>query len=98
MTLTARFRLAARREFEDAAAAYDAARKGLGGRFVDAVDETIQLACEAPQRYRFELRDVQRIRVRRFPYTVYFRVRAGQLVVLAVFHFRRNPASWRERA
>jgi plasmid stabilization system protein ParE len=98
VTLTARFRLAARREFEDAATAYEAAREGLGRRFVDAVDETIRLACDAPQRYRFELRDVQRIRVRHFPYTVYFRVRARQLVVLAVFHFRRDPAIWRERA
>ncbi len=98
MTPTARFRLAARREFEDAAAAYEAAREGLGRRFVDAVGETIQVACEAPQRYRFELQDVQRIRVRHFPYTVYFRVRATHIVILAVFHFRRDPAIWRERA
>jgi plasmid stabilization system protein ParE len=98
VTLHPRFRPAARREFEDAASTYEAARAGLGGRFVDAVDETIRLACETPQRYRFELRDVQRVRVRHFPYTVYFRVRADQLVVLAVFHFRRDPAVWRERA
>jgi plasmid stabilization system protein ParE len=98
VSLSPRFRFAARREFEDAASNYDAARSGLGNRFVAAVDDTIRLACEAPQRYRFELRDVQRIRVRHFPYTIYFRVRASQLVILAVFHFRRDPAIWRERA
>ena len=98
MTLSPRFRLAARREFEEAASSYEAARKGLGRRFVDAVDETVRLACETPQRYRFEMSDVQRIRVSHFPYTVYFRARASQLVVLAVFHFRRDPAVWRERA
>jgi plasmid stabilization system protein ParE len=98
VTLSPRFRLAARREFEDAASNYEAARQGLGRRFVEAVDESIYLASEAPQRYRFELRDVQRIRVKHFPYTVYFRVRASQFVVLAVFHFRRDPAVWRERA
>ena len=34
----------------------------------------------------------------RFPYSVYFRVRRNSMVVLAVFHGRRNPAVWQRRA
>jgi plasmid stabilization system protein ParE len=33
-----------------------------------------------------------------FPYTIYFRVRAEHVIVIAVFHVRRNPMIWRERA
>jgi plasmid stabilization system protein ParE len=40
---------------------------------------------------------MRRIRIRRFPYFIFFRVRAEQLIVLAVFHTRRQPMTWRER-
>jgi hypothetical protein len=57
------FRLAAKLEFEQAASAYEAARDGLGQRFIDAVDEALAHTCEAPHRYKRELADVQRVRV-----------------------------------
>jgi plasmid stabilization system protein ParE len=33
-----------------------------------------------------------------FPYAVFFRVREGLLVILAVFHGRRDPTIWHHRA
>jgi plasmid stabilization system protein ParE len=36
--------------------------------------------------------------VRRFPYSVFYRVEADRIVVLAVFHGRRNPRIWQARA
>jgi hypothetical protein len=35
--------------------------------------------------------------VHRFPFGIYFRMRGSLLIVLAVFHTRRNPEKWRER-
>ena len=34
---------------------------------------------------------------RRFPFAVYFRIRSDALVVLAVFHGRRDPTVWQRR-
>lgn len=41
--------------------------------------------------------DIRRTVTRRFPLAIYFRVRSDVLVVLAVFHGRRNPVVWQRR-
>jgi hypothetical protein len=40
---------------------------------------------------------VRRVRLRRFPYGLFYRVRPDALVVLACFHARRGPRRWQER-
>ncbi len=36
--------------------------------------------------------------VRRFPYSVYYRTEATRIVVLAVFHGKRDPRVWQARS
>jgi plasmid stabilization system protein ParE len=36
--------------------------------------------------------------VRRFPYAVYYRVEPERIVVIAVFHTKRDPGVWQSRA
>jgi plasmid stabilization system protein ParE len=98
MTLRPFFRKAARAEYDEAAIWYESQKVGLGNEFVNELEQALLTACENPQRCPQVLHDVQRIRIRRFPYTIFFRVRAERLVVLSVFHARRNPLVWRERA
>jgi len=97
MTLQPFFRKAARLEYEEAAIWYENQKGGLGSEFVDEIDRALRAACEAPQRFPMVLSDVQRTRIQRFPYFIFFRVRGTRLIVLSVFHVRRNPSSWRER-
>ena len=97
MTLRVVFRRAARLEFEEAAVWYNERRPGLGEEFLREIDEAIERAAAAPQRYPLVSGDVRRSVARRFPYTVFFRVRGSTLVVLAVFHARRDPAIWQRR-
>jgi plasmid stabilization system protein ParE len=42
--------------------------------------------------------EVRRAVVRRFPYAVFYKIEPQQVVVLAVFHSRRDPKSWQARA
>ncbi len=98
MSLRVVFRRAARNEFADAAAWYEERRGGLGEQFLTEVGEAVERAAEHPQRYPVVFGDVRRTVCRRFPFAVYFRVRADSLVVLAVFHGRRDPAVWKRRA
>ena len=41
--------------------------------------------------------NVRKALVRRFPYGVFYQVEVGQVLVLAVFHAKRNPNIWHGR-
>ena len=97
MTLRIVFRRPAKREFDDAADRYDEQRQGLGEEFIVEIDQAVAKAAADPGRFPIVFGDVQRAVARRFPYSVYFRVRRDSMVVLAVFHGRRNPAVWQRR-
>ena len=98
MTLRPFFRKAARLEYDEAAAWYEAQREGLGREFVAEIDRAVFRACEAPLQFPIVLRDMRRVVVWRFPYSVFFRVKPARIVVLSVFHARRDPLVWRERS
>ena len=98
MTLQVVFRQAARRDFDDAANWYEERRAGLGQEFITEIDRAITLAAADPSHFPVMHRDVRCVRARRFPYSVFFRVKGNQFVVLAVFHARRDPAVWLGRA
>lgn len=97
MTLRIVFRRAAQSEFEDAAVRYDEQIQGLGEEFAIEIEQAVARAAAAPERYPIVFSDIRRTVARRFPYSVYFRVRHDSMVVLAVFHGRRNPAIWQRR-
>lgn len=97
MSLAVVFRRAAKDELEEAAAWYEDRRPGLGEQFFAEIGEAIERAAEHPQRCPVVFSDVRRTVCRRFPFAVYFRVRDNALVVLAVFHGRRDPVVWKGR-
>ncbi len=88
---------AARAEFVDATAWYEAQRKGLGVEFVAEVDSCLTLAAQHPERFPLTYKKLRRVTVRRFPCVVYFYEQAPQIVVVAVFHSKRDPAIWQGR-
>lgn len=97
MTLRPFFGKAARLEYDEAAGWYESQRTGLGREFVAEIEWALQRACEMPQRFPKVLLDTRCVRVRRFPYSIFFRIRSDRLIVLSVFHARRDPSVWRER-
>jgi plasmid stabilization system protein ParE len=96
MTLRVVFRRAAQREFEEAAVWYEERRPGLATQFRSEVDQA--KAAENPLRFAPRYREIRCVRVRRFPYFVFFLAETERLVVLSVFHVRRSPSVWRLRA
>ncbi|HLF12514.1 MAG TPA: type II toxin-antitoxin system RelE/ParE family toxin [Gammaproteobacteria bacterium] len=97
MTSAVVLRRAARQEFDEAALWYEGRRAGLGSQFTAEVERVIRLVAETPERFPPMHRDVRCVRVRRFPYSVFFRIETTRIVVLAVFHARRNSAIWQRR-
>lgn len=97
MTRPVAFTPAAQAEFIEAAAWYEAKRPGLGDDFIAQIDHCVRRIAEQPARYPIVHNGVRRIVAARFPYSVYFVVEDRGVVVLAVFHGRRDPAIWQRR-
>jgi toxin ParE1/3/4 len=85
-------------DLEEAKAWYDRQRTGLGDEFMLCVEDALDRVLRMPLATAPIFEDVRRVLVRRFPYGVYYKVDADLIVVIAVYHTRRNPRGWQERA
>lgn len=71
---------------------------GLGADFMLCVDAVLGAVVRNPQQFPRVHRAVRRALTRRFPYEVFFVEGAERIVVLSVFHAKRNPKRWQVRA
>jgi plasmid stabilization system protein ParE len=90
------FRPEADRELVDAFVWYEQKREGLGTEFARAVVELVTRITEHPLAFPRVYGELRRATLRRFPYAIYFRLSADDIVVLAV-HGRQDPRRWRSR-
>ena len=98
MSLPVTFHRAASAEFNEASTWYESKRRGLGLEFITETDGCVSLASEHPLQFAVVHEDTRRVVAKHFPYCVYFRAEQHRIVVLAVFHGRRDPAIWVARA
>ena len=88
----------ARVEFEDAVAWYNEREPGLGDRFTDEVNATIQRILKDPERFPLSGRTVHKARLETFDkYNIHFRIKPDFIGVVAVFHGARKPGQLRRR-
>jgi len=76
---------------------YEDCTSGLGSDFLLCVDAVFHAIQRAPQQYPRVHSVVRRALIRRFPYEVFFLEDDERIVVLSVFHAKRNPKRWKER-
>jgi plasmid stabilization system protein ParE len=98
MTLPVVMRVQARAEFDEAFDWYEQQRTGLGVQFIEQVQAVFDQISATPELRPAVYRDVRKALVGRFPYSVFYRVGTERVIVLSVFHNKRNPAIWRSRA
>lgn len=91
------FRPIAMAELEEARQWYNQRRAGLGDELVAACEAAIDQIRRHPFSGPAVHRDIRRILVRRFPYGIHYIVEDDTIVVLAVFHAKRNPREWKRR-
>jgi plasmid stabilization system protein ParE len=91
------FQPAAAAELDEGYKWYEHERAGLGEEFLQAAEALIARVAENPLAFPLVHRDKRRAVFRRFPYSLVYRIVAGDVFVLACFHGRRNPRSWRSR-
>ncbi len=82
-----RFHPEADSEMVDAAVWYESQQKGLGKRFVTAVQDALNRIQLNPELYTLVEGDVRRCPTKTFPFGVLFRIKPDLIVIMAT----RNP-------
>ena len=88
---------AARLELDEAALWYELRRVDLGIEFIAEVDRCIALIAQHLDLSPVVHLDVRRMTLQRFPYSIDYRREAESIVVLAIFHSKRDPTIWQRR-
>jgi plasmid stabilization system protein ParE len=76
---------------------YESRQAGLKQRFLDETYSAFQRVARAPESYALAVQDIRCCRLPSFPYGIYFLIANEQVVVFAVYHFRRNPRKPKRR-
>ena len=84
-------------ELIEAARFYERKLPGLGKRFRGEVNTAAAKILEIPDRWRIVEKDIRRLLMRRFPYSILDRVEGEVVRILAVKHHSRHPDYWRGR-
>ena len=84
-------------EVEEAYRWYESRRSGLGKDFVLEVDACFSAILRNPYSYPVKHKEVRRALLHRFPYSIYYLVEEDSIVVIAVFHAKRDPRIWQSR-
>lgn len=88
----------AERDIREAYSWYETQMSGLGANFLLRIDAALSSVQRNPRQYPLIHQEVRRCLVRRFPYGIFFLVEDKRIIVLAVFHAKRDPRSWQERS
>ena len=85
-------------DLKEAFAWYEAQRAGLGADLLLAVEAVLEEIGRRGDSFPLVHNDVRRALVKRFPHGVFFVVNDPVVSVIAIFHARRDPKIWRDRA
>ena len=86
-------------DFVEAAIWYEGRERGLGLEVTSEIHAAMARATQNPLAYLLlrERPHVRRILVRRFPYRIFYIVRADAIIVFAILHAAQHERHWKQR-
>lgn len=87
----------ARIEYRQAAIYYEQQQAGLGLRFVNDIEATLEQIVTDPTRWRILDEDIRRCLASIFPYGVLYTIEGDYILIVAVMHLSRRPSYWKKR-
>jgi toxin ParE1/3/4 len=97
MSLPIVFRRIAKAEMDESIACYENQRDRLGLELAFEIDRILEKISQSPEQFPHIRGHIRRALLRRFPYGIHFITETDRVVVLAVFHVKRNPRLLEER-
>jgi plasmid stabilization system protein ParE len=91
MNLPVVFRPIAKEEMNESIEWYETQRTGLGSEFASEVETFLARMARSPEQFGRIRGPIRRAVLRRFPFIIHFLDEPNRIVVLAVFHGKRNP-------
>ena len=95
MSHTLEFRPEAERELEEAVAWYESQQPGLGDAFLNRIETALERISDFPLAGPAVHDDVRRHLLDRFPHSILYIVEETGIVIVAIFHGRRDPSEWK---
>ena len=88
----------AKAEMSEAAEWYRVhASERIRDRFIEQVEIVFERIRTTPEVYAIAERGARKALVKRFRYSVIYKVEDGEILVISVFHNSRDPESWQSR-
>ena len=84
-------------ELVEVAEFYEARSAGLGERFLQAYDTTVAEIAATPGLWPIAAADLRCRTMKRYPFSIYYRIIGDELRILVIKHHRRHPDYWRHR-
>ena len=84
-------------DIDVAYADYEQRLAGLGDQFLEGLRDQVDRTQATPGLYGVLHQDVRSAPMRRFPFVVYHRVDADQILIITVQHGRRSVGAWQGR-
>ena len=84
-------------EAEAAAQWYAERSLTAAARFVTELDDAEMAILERPEAWPLGDAGTRRYLLRRFPFSVVYRVEDARIVIVAIAHARRRPGYWKHR-
>ena len=83
----------AQQDYEESVIWYQERSQQAAENFVLAVEHTLKLICNNPQRWRKGYKDFQELGIKKFPHSIIYKIETGNqtIVVTAIYHGKRNP-------
>lgn len=76
---------------------YEEQRPGLGDRFRADLKRALDRIVENPSQFPVLEANARFAVLHTFPYKIYFALKSGRVVILAVLHQSRHPDTWKRQ-
>jgi toxin ParE2 len=84
-------------EVTDAAEYYERQHAGLGTEFIEELKRTEGRIVEHPNAWARNSQVTRSCLMKRFPYSVIYRVASEEVLIVAIHHHKRDPRRWEGR-
>jgi plasmid stabilization system protein ParE len=83
----------AQEEYESSVIWYNERSTLAADQFIEAVEYTLQLICEHPDRWRNEYRKYRELGLRKYPFNIVYTIDVEHelVIVNSIYHHSRNP-------
>lgn len=76
---------------------YEEQLSGLGEDFLLSTDAALNAIQRAPLHFALVYKSVRHLKVKRFPFGVFYVVNESVITITAIVHLSRHPKTWKSR-